>query len=86
MRLGLIWKAVEPRPGTYDDAYLARIASDRRGSWPTQGIWTMLDFHQDLYNERFQGEGAPDWAVLRTTACRRSRSWASPSTTSRCPR
>ena len=23
----------------------------------------MLDFHQDLYNERFQGEGWPDWAV-----------------------
>jgi endoglycosylceramidase len=23
----------------------------------------MLDFHQDLYNERFQGEGFPDWAV-----------------------
>ena len=27
------------------------------------GILSLLDFHQDLYNERFQGEGAPDWAV-----------------------
>ena len=27
------------------------------------GIVSLLDFHQDLYNERFQGEGAPDWAV-----------------------
>ena len=27
------------------------------------GIFTLLDFHQDLYNERFQGEGWPDWAV-----------------------
>src|SRR4051794_9788983 len=28
------------------------------------GITPLLDFHQDLYNERFQGEGWPDWAVL----------------------
>ena len=63
VRLGLIWKAVEPRPGQFDLAYLARI---RRTAeiLADEGIWTLLDFHQDLYNERFQGEGAPDWAVL----------------------
>jgi endoglycosylceramidase len=27
------------------------------------GVRTLLDFHQDLFTERFQGEGAPDWAV-----------------------
>jgi endoglycosylceramidase len=27
------------------------------------GIVSLLDFHQDLYNEKFQGEGAPAWAV-----------------------
>jgi endoglycosylceramidase len=26
-------------------------------------IYTMLDMHQDVYNEIFEGEGAPDWAV-----------------------
>jgi len=62
VRLGLIWKAVEPQPGQYDDAYLARI---RRTTevLAAHGIWTLLDFHQDLFSERFQGEGAPDWAV-----------------------
>lgn len=25
---------------------------------------TLLDAHQDMYNEKFEGEGAPDWAVL----------------------
>ena len=27
-------------------------------------ITSLLDFHQDLYNERFEGEGWPDWAVI----------------------
>lgn len=62
VRLGLIWKAVEPQPGEYDDAYLARVRHTTR-VLADAGIWTLLDFHQDLFNERFQGEGAPDWAV-----------------------
>lgn len=63
VRLGLLWKAVEPEPGVYDEAYIeslrhtVRILADR-------GIVTLLDAHQDMYNERFQGEFAPDWAVI----------------------
>ena len=26
-------------------------------------IYTILDMHQDVYNQIFEGEGAPDWAV-----------------------
>ncbi|CAB4730204.1 MAG: cellulase family glycosylhydrolase [Actinobacteria bacterium] len=63
VRLGLIWKAVEPQPGEYDDAYLARVRRTTQ-VLAEAGIWVLLDFHQDLYHERFQGEGAPDWAVL----------------------
>lgn len=62
VRLGLIWKGVEPRPGHYDDAYLARIRKTAQ-SLAGQGIWVLLDMHQDLYSEGFQGEGAPEWAV-----------------------
>ena len=62
VRLGLIWKAVEPSPGQYDDAYLADIRQTTE-LLAAEGIWTMLDFHQDLYNEKYQGEGAPNWAV-----------------------
>lgn len=62
VRLGIIWKALEPRPGRYDDRYLRSIASTVQ-VLADAGIRTLLDFHQDLYNERFQGEGAPDWAV-----------------------
>ena len=62
VRVGIIWKALEPEPGVFDDAYLASIAStvNMLGS---HGIVSLLDFHQDMYNEKFQGEGAPDWAV-----------------------
>ncbi len=62
VRLGLIWKAVEPSPGEYDDAYLESVRQTTE-LLAAEGIWTMLDFHQDLYHERYQGEGAPDWAV-----------------------
>ena len=62
VRLGLIWKSVEPSPGAYDDAYLESVRETTE-LLAAEGIWTLLDFHQDLYNERFQGEGAPDWAV-----------------------
>jgi endoglycosylceramidase len=62
VRVGIIYKAVEPRPGVYDDAYLAQIARTV-ATLGRHGIWSLLDFHQDMYNERFQGEGWPDWAV-----------------------
>jgi endoglycosylceramidase len=62
VRVGVIWKAVEPRPGVYSDSYLARIAGTVQ-TLARHHIVSLLDFHQDMYNERFQGEGAPDWAV-----------------------
>jgi endoglycosylceramidase len=62
MRVGVIWAAVEPQPGIYDDAYLSSIA-DTVATLAAHGIVSLLDFHQDLYNEKFQGEGAPAWAV-----------------------
>ena len=62
VRVGVIWKAVEPEPGVYDDGYLNRIAQTV-ATLARHGIVSLLDFHQDLLNELFQGEGVPDWAV-----------------------
>src|SRR3954469_10685958 len=61
-RAGVIYKAVEPQPGVYDDTYLQRIENTVQ-TLGRHGIFALIDFHQDLYNERFQGEGWPDWAV-----------------------
>lgn len=65
VRLGVIWTAVEPSPGAYDDAYLDRIETTVR-MLARHGIVSILDFHQDMVNERFQGQGFPDWAVFPT--------------------
>ena len=62
VRVGVIWTAVEPQPGVFDDAYLNQIAGTV-ATLARHGIVSLLDFHQDMFNERFQGEGAPDWAV-----------------------
>ena len=62
VRIGWIWKALEPEPGVYDDAYLERIA-ELVQILIDHGQHVMIDFHQDMYNERFSGQGFPDWAV-----------------------
>lgn len=62
VRLGLIYAGLEPQPGVYDDAYLGRIAGTQQ-LLADRGLLSLVDFHQDMYNERFNGEGWPDWAV-----------------------
>lgn len=62
VRLGLIWKGVEPARGVYDEKYLDRM-SNLIDLLHRHGIAVLLDFHQDLANEAFQGEGFPDWAI-----------------------
>jgi endoglycosylceramidase len=62
VRVGLIWKAIEPQPGVYDDAYLEHI-EETVTTLAKRGIVSLLDSHQDMYNEKYEGEGFPDWAV-----------------------
>jgi endoglycosylceramidase len=69
IRLGLIYKGVEPEPPgadgapRYDGDYLRSLARSER-VLARQRIFTLLDAHQDMYNERFEGEGWPDWQVI----------------------
>lgn len=62
VRLGVLFAGVMPQPHVIDTAYLDRI--DRVVQLlASRGIYVLLDFHQDLYNERYQGEGFPAWAT-----------------------
>ncbi|MFN8205961.1 MAG: cellulase family glycosylhydrolase [Bacteroidales bacterium] len=62
IRLGIIWDGMEPEPGKYNEAYLDKL--EERVNWATRnGIYVMLDMHQDLYSVLFS-DGAPKWATL----------------------
>src|SRR5699024_2299122 len=61
--LGIFWAGIEPQPGVIDTAYLKEL--DRRIAMAEKaGVYVLLDMHQDLYSEKYNGDGAPDWACL----------------------
>src|SRR4051794_7864887 len=60
VRLGVLMAALEPAPGRFDDRYLRSVAGTVH-LLAGYGIRSLLDFHQDLFNERYQGEGLPGW-------------------------
>lgn len=62
VRLCIFWDGLEQQPGHFDTAYLNRIA-DLVAKAKEQGLYVLLDMHQDLYSVRF-GDGAPPWATL----------------------
>jgi endoglycosylceramidase len=62
VRVGVLFEAVEPEPGRFSTSYLRSIARTV-AVLGRHGIVSLLDFHQDAYSERFDGEGFPSWAV-----------------------
>jgi hypothetical protein len=67
LRLPINWSLLEPAPGAYSRDYLRRI--DRIVGWAeSEGMWVLVDFHQDRYNRNLrpgdEADGAPDWATL----------------------
>jgi endoglycosylceramidase len=67
VRLLLAWSNVEPRKGVYDDQYLGYV--DRDIAWAKKyGIYVILEFHQNKWNSKWDGNGAPDWAVTQYSA------------------
>ncbi|MFD7015931.1 cellulase family glycosylhydrolase [Streptomyces sp. NPDC059928] len=62
VRLLIQWRNVEPRPGEYDDHYLAQVA-ERVRWYGARGYHVMLDMHQDVYGPAVKGNGAPAWAT-----------------------
>ena len=62
IRYGIIWDGLEPEPGVINEEYLQEI--DKRVQWAEEnGIWLILDMHQDLFSRKFS-DGAPLWATL----------------------
>lgn len=63
VRLGVVFGATMPRPGHIDQAYVDSIAATVR-VLAKEGIFTLLDFHQDGYGPAVNGNGFPEWATL----------------------
>lgn len=59
-RFLVVWSAIEPVDGTYDDAYLDWVAERMRWAHDA-GLDVILDMHQDVYGEGFGFDGAPKW-------------------------
>lgn len=61
MRLGIMYEAVEPQLGVYDDAYIGRMVELNR-LLQSHGFHNTVDFHQDVFSRKFNGDGFPEWA------------------------
>src|SRR6476659_9760005 len=69
VRLLISWKALEPHPSSNLEellpegrkylTYMKEIVDELY----TRKIYSILDFHQDIANEAYGGDGFPDWAV-----------------------
>ncbi|MGH7293638.1 MAG: cellulase family glycosylhydrolase [Polyangiaceae bacterium] len=64
IRFLVLWSAIEPAEGRYDEAYLDAVA--QRIGWARDaGLYVVLDMHQDVFGIGFAsggGDGAPLWA------------------------
>jgi endoglycosylceramidase len=67
MRVPFTWAALEPTQGAYDQDWLGRYDQLLDAAW-SRGIWTVVDFHQDVYAELFCGDGFPAWTISGTPA------------------
>jgi len=66
VRLNVSWSGIEPAPGRFSATYLNRIAHTVH-LLEREGIYVLVDMHQDRYNRRLfpgqEADGAPDWAT-----------------------
>lgn len=62
LRLPINWSGVEPSPGVYDEAYLARVDAAIECA-ANAGLLVVVDLHQDAYSKEIGEDGAPLWAI-----------------------
>ncbi|KAJ3431228.1 hypothetical protein M0812_02905 [Anaeramoeba flamelloides] len=62
VRLGVMWPGVEPKEGQYNGTYL-QVMKDLVEEMNEYGIYSLIDFHQDVLSRKFCGEGVPNFYV-----------------------
>ncbi len=63
LRIPINWSIVEPEPGQYNPAVLAKL-DGLRALARKHGIHLLLDMHQDAYSKEIGQDGAPLWAIV----------------------
>jgi hypothetical protein len=69
VRLLVIWKAIEPSANQKlellpdGEKYLRLVKKIIDHLYYKLGIYTIIDFHQDIAHENFGGDGFPDWTI-----------------------
>ena len=69
IRLGFMWAGFEPNRGDYNMSYL-NIMKSIASNAAKFGIYTLIDMHQDVFSDKFCGEGVPSWAVKSSGSLR----------------
>ncbi|KAH8692136.1 putative cellulase [Talaromyces proteolyticus] len=64
VRLGHSWVGAEPVRGEYNQTFLD-IMKNQTKMAEEQGIYVLVDVHQDLLARQFCGHGVPDWFVKK---------------------
>lgn len=63
VRLGVNAEGLMPEPGEVADEYLDGIEASVR-DLADAGIWVVIDFHQDGFSPKYNGNGFPDWMAI----------------------
>ncbi|KAJ9300243.1 CAZyme family GH5 [Paecilomyces variotii] len=64
VRLGHSWAGAEPVRGEYNQTFLDIMKKQTKLA-EEQGIYVLVDVHQDLLARQFCGHGVPDWFVKK---------------------
>jgi hypothetical protein len=64
IRLVVVWEALEPEEGVYDQTYMQYILHTTR-MCAKYGISIVIDPHQDCWSRFTGGDGAPAWTLER---------------------
>ncbi|MDY6917249.1 MAG: cellulase family glycosylhydrolase [Chloroflexota bacterium] len=65
IRLVLVWEAIEPQPGQYNNGYIDAVESLVTAAGE-RGVYVILDMHQDMFSRYLDGgcgDGCPSWAI-----------------------
>jgi endoglycosylceramidase len=63
VRLGVDFRGLMPTPGKVEYAYIEQLAQTVR-ELGRRGIFVLIDFHQDGFSPKYNGNGLPDWMAI----------------------